>query len=176
MDPNVVTECNKVSLGYNNCICTTKIIIVGKSLCTSALSLLSIGIGLSISAAVTGFFLLIFLLKAKNSHLIRDESGYPSLAKFQLLSWTMIIAFSYFGIYLARIIDGVAFPPPDFPAELVALMGISVVSTAVNKKLSDDKYETANAKFNPDGKGYVTMVKENGKLELTRLQISLDYN
>jgi hypothetical protein len=76
MDPNVVTECNKVSLGYNNCICTTKIIIVGKSLCTSALSLLSIGIGLSISAAVTGFFLLIFLLKAKNSHLIRDESGY----------------------------------------------------------------------------------------------------
>ena len=88
----------------------------------------------------------------------------------------MIIAFSYFGIYLARIIDGVAFPPPDFPAELVALMGISVVFTAVNKKLSDDKYETANAKFNPDGKGYVTMVKGNGKLELTRLQIFLDYN
>lgn len=133
----------------------------------------SIIIGFSISAAVVGYFLMLFLLKAKNSHLVRDESGYPSLAKFQLVSWTIIIAFSYFGIYLARIIDGVAFPPPVFPADLIALMGISIVSNAVNKKLSDDKYETSNAEFNSIGKGYKTMVEENGKLELTRLQMFL---
>jgi hypothetical protein len=137
------------------------------------LSSWSIVIGFSISAAVVGSFLILFLLKAKNSHLVRDESGYPSLAKFQLISWTLLIAFSYFGIYLARIIDGVAFPPPDFPAELIALMGISIVSTAINKKLSDDKYETSNAEFISSGKGYKTMVEENGRLELTRLQMFL---
>jgi hypothetical protein len=42
--------------------------------------------------------------------------------------------FAYLAIYLARVIGGVAFPLPDFPAEVAALMGTSIISTAVNKK------------------------------------------
>jgi hypothetical protein len=114
--------------------------------------------------SIFGFYLVI-----KGSKLIKDERGYPSLAKFQMLIWTMIIAFGFFGIYLTRIFGGILVPPPAISTNLLILMGITIVIAPVlNRRASEYRY--GNAKANPKI-SMVTMLQENGETELTRVQM-----
>jgi hypothetical protein len=108
-------------------------------------------------------------LLVKGSKIIKDEQGYPSLAKFQFLIWTLVITFSYFGIYLARIFEGILTPPPAISANLLTLMGLTIfVVPVLNKKASNIRYGPTTAGPNIS---MVSMLQENSKTELTRIQM-----
>jgi len=125
-------------------------------------------VAFAISAVVVFVIFIIYVL-LKGSKFIKDENEYPSLAKFQLLIWTIIIAFGFFGIYLTRIFGGILIPPPTLSSNLLALMGMTVfVVPVLNKKASDYKYGSLKASSQM---GVGTMLKENGNIELTRVQM-----
>jgi hypothetical protein len=133
-------------------------------------------IGFAISATAIFLIFIIYLIaKGGEFRLIRDASGYASLAKFQLLMWTIIIGFAFFGIYLTRIFGGVPDPPPNIPTNLLTLMGISIIVPALNKKASDYRYGPPEVPYSAKG-SLVGMVQEGEgdgteRTELTRLQM-----
>ena len=43
---------------------------------------------------------------AKFWDLLREKDWYPSLSRFQLLLWTWIIGFSFFGVFIIRWFGG----------------------------------------------------------------------
>jgi len=66
------------------------------------------------------------------SRYARDPKGYPSLAILQFFVWTGVIIFAFTWIAFIRVLGGVpAFPSAGaaFPANLLAVMGISAGST-----------------------------------------------
>lgn len=75
--------------------------------------------------------------------IIRGDNWHPSLAIFQFLLWTFIIAFDFFGKYLTRI-SGVVEPQPSIPYNVLALMGISGVP--IISEVSSIKYNTSTVK------------------------------
>jgi hypothetical protein len=120
--------------------------------------------------AIFLIFIVYIIFRLGDFKIIKDATGYPSLAKFQLLLWTIIVTFAFFGIYLTRIFEGVLTPPPMIPTNLLTLMGISVIVPALNKKASAYRYGIAHPPA-PDGTKTVSMLQENNTLELTRLQM-----
>jgi hypothetical protein len=122
-----------------------------------------------IIAGIIVFSIFGVYLLSTGSKIVKDEHGYPSLAKFQMLIWTVIIMFAFLGIYLTRIFEGILVPPPAISANLLALMGITIfIVPMLNKKASDVKYGTlmANSKI-----PLVSMLQENNETQLTRVQM-----
>ncbi len=60
---------------------------------------------------VSGIFIFVnYSLKGSNmkfGDIIRDGSGFPSLARFQFLLWTFIILFAVLGVFLTRLFMGI---------------------------------------------------------------------
>jgi hypothetical protein len=115
--------------------------------------------------------------KTKDTHLtdiIRDDDWYPSLALFQFVMWTSLIAFLYLGIYLTRAFGGVTAFPPSIPTNILTLLGISVGVPIVSGGVSSIKYTTDTPKQRPpdkDLKPFSSMLEENDKPTLTRFQM-----
>ena len=102
------------------------------------LLLVSLGIGGVISIII--YIAASRILRRGNKNysfidLARDSDGYPSLARFQFLSWTMVIIFSFTTIAIIRILGGVLEFPGEIPRNLLTLMGISVSVTPVSAYL-----------------------------------------
>lgn len=72
--------------------------------------------------------------------LVRGDSGWPSLSKFQFLIWTITLIFSYLSIYIYRILNNVyeAIPIPSL--NVILLMGISIATPLTSEVLSGIKY------------------------------------
>ena len=103
--------------------------------------------------------------------IILDEDWYPSLPRFQIFIWTIVILFAFLWVYLSRIIGGTV-GIGDFPYNLMILMGVSSTTYAISKKASDMKYGNPTiptprpAKPHP----YRSMLYEGNKKSLTRIQ------
>lgn len=149
-------------------------------------SLVSLSIGLSILASLIIIRVAAWLFrKGKRGYsfidLARDADGWPSLARFQFLSWTLVIIFSFTTVALVRLFDGVLDIPGDIPENLLALMGISVSVTPVSAYLSKKKYgeaakpseELSAEKIRKEAKEkrWETMLLENNRPGLTRFQM-----
>lgn len=70
--------------------------------------------------------------------LVLDSNEFPTLAKFQFVLWTIVIAFSYFAIQIILIIgtdysDLQGYMIHEIPQNLLAMMGISVAVSVVSK-------------------------------------------
>jgi hypothetical protein len=110
----------------------------------------------------------------------RDSAGYPSLARFQFLVWTIIILFGIFSINILRL----------YPSEqgqgsftlqpgLLALMGISVAVTPTSSYVSKLKYGDPSGEVLDNQalmkerkeKKFASMLFESGRPSLTRFQM-----
>lgn len=97
---------------------------------------------------------------------------YPSLAVFQFLLWTFIIAFAFLGIYLTRIFAGDVDTIPTISPSILQLMGISVGVPIISGSISTIKYATSKVQKVPVPlPPYSTMLEEEGKPSLTRFQM-----
>lgn len=69
---------------------------------------------------------------------LRDD-GYPSLSRLQFFLWTSIIVFAFTWIAFIRLFNGVAPLPASFsasfPANLLAVMGISTASAVASSQV-----------------------------------------
>lgn len=111
--------------------------------------------------------------------LARDSAGYPSLARFQFLVWTMVVIFSFATVSLIRLYGGVLDIPGEIPENLLTLMGISVAVTPVSAYVSSKKYgetiyeELTNEQIQKEKrkKKWEGMLLENHRPSLTRFQM-----
>jgi hypothetical protein len=111
--------------------------------------------------------------------LARDSAGYPSLARFQFLVWTMIVIFSFTAVSLIRLFSGVLEIPGNIPENLLTLMGISVAVTPTSAYVSSKKYgETMYEELTSDEikkekkkKKWEGMLMENHRPSLSRFQM-----
>ena len=106
------------------------------------------------------------------------EAGWPSLARFQFLAWTLIVVFCFTTICVMRFLGGNLDIPADIPENLLALMGISAGVTAVSSGVSRNKYGEETKKRSKqeytnlkEGKNWGTMLLENDAPSLTRFQM-----
>ena len=106
--------------------------------------------------------------------IILNEAGYPSLAIFQFLLWTVVVAFSYLMIYYLRINSGLYDPPSTISTNILILLGIStavpIVSAGVNSVVYHGSQSTPEI---PTEYKWSTMLLENGKASLARYQMFL---
>lgn len=98
---------------------------------------LSFGFTLLVLVFVAGALVLwnIFTNKIDLSQLLCDHQGYASMARFQFLIFTFVVAFSYFFV-VAR--DGKL---PSVPTEVLTLLGISATTYAVGKGIDQNTAE-----------------------------------
>ncbi len=130
-----------------------------------------IGLACLISVLVI-FSILAFLRiisKKPLMELVLDSKGFPTLAKFQFVLWTIVIAFSYFAIKIIVIIgtdysDLQGYHINDIPQNLLVMMGISVAVSVISK----DK----NAK-NKDKSFRSMFYNLQGNLDLAQFQMFL---
>jgi hypothetical protein len=128
---------------------------------------------------VSGLFIFIArILKGPNmkiSDIIRDGSGFPSLARFQFLLWTFIVMFAVISLYFNRLFIGTPVLPNDIPANLLILTGISVAVPFVSNPISTIKYgdraPTQGTLNENDRRRLATMFMENDKPTVSRFQM-----
>lgn len=90
-------------------------------------------------SVISIFAILVFvktLSKKPLMELLLNSNGFPTLAKFQFVLWTLVIAFSYFAIHIIIIIgtDYTDLHGQDvhgIPENLLAMMGISVAVSVI---------------------------------------------
>ena len=101
-----------------------------------------------------------------------DENDHASLSSFQFLAWTLVIAFLYLTLWVLRFLNGTSAAPPDIPANLMVLMGISIAVPVASKGI--EIYKTIKPRLRgetyqpPD---YASMLEENGSPSLLRFQM-----
>jgi len=113
--------------------------------------------------------------QAKLGDIIRDGSGFPSLARFQFLLWTLIVTFAVLSVYFIRLLMGIPEIPNDIPENLLILMGISVAVPFVSTPLSSIKYgdrrPATGIVTDQDRRSLATMLMENDKITVSRFQM-----
>lgn len=89
-------------------------------------------------SVISIFTILVFVKTLSKKPLMEllDSNGFPTLAKFQFVLWTLVIAFSYFAIHIIIIIgtDYTDLHGQDahaIPENLLAMMGISVAVSVI---------------------------------------------
>ena len=111
--------------------------------------------------------------------LARDSAGYPSLARFQFLVWTMVVIFSFTTVSLIRLFSGVLDIPGVIPQNLLTLMGISVAVTPTSAYVSSKKYgesmyeelSVEEIRKEKKKKKWEGILLENHRPSLTRFQM-----
>jgi hypothetical protein len=144
---------------------------------TMADAYLAFSISLVTVTIITGIVHLI--VKSEGGDLlniIRGDFWVPSLSLFQFFAWTIVIAFSFFGIYLLRIFEGEFFPFIEnfgnFPSNLLLLMGISVAVPIISIGYTRKEYEIPEErpqKLPP----FSMMFQQKGRITLNRFQMFL---
>ena len=111
----------------------------------------------------------------KFSDILRDGSGFPSLARFQFLLWTFITLFAVLGVYFIKLFMGVQATVEDIPRNLLILTGISIAVPIVSNPISNIKYGERKP---PTGtltkesrRRLATMLMENEKITVSRFQM-----
>jgi hypothetical protein len=128
------------------------------------------------------FFLVNWVLRSKDAKretkfgdIVRDGSGFPSLARFQFLIWTIIVMFAVLSVFFTRLFMGNPEIPNDIPENLLILMGISIAVPFVSIPLSTIKYgdrrPSKGAIEDADRRSLSTMLMENGKITVSRFQM-----
>ncbi len=114
--------------------------------------------------------------------IIRDENWYPSLPRFQLILWTGIIIFVFFGIAIFRLFSGVDIPA-SMPSNILLVLGLTAGTAVTSTTISRYKYagttptDVAPTKEVPSDKirkklpKFKTMLMENDKITLSRFQM-----
>jgi hypothetical protein len=128
---------------------------------------------------VSGIFVFVnYSLKSSNmkfGDIIRDGTGFPSLARFQFLLWTFIILFAVLGVFLIRLFMGVPAIPNDIPTNLLILTGISIAVPIVSNPISSIKYgerKPPTGTLTDQGRRRLaTMLMENEKPTVSRFQM-----
>jgi hypothetical protein len=128
---------------------------------------------------VSGIFIFVnYSLKGSNmkfGDIIRDGSGFPSLARFQFLLWTFIILFAVLGVFLTRLFMGISEIPNEIPENLLILTGISIAVPFVSNPLSGIKYGERKPPTGTlrdiDRRRLATMLMENEKPTVSRFQM-----
>jgi len=155
---------------------------------TIAIETVTLSVALSIVICVVIVASTVWLLRKNKTRkfyfldLARDVDGYPSLARFQFLSWTITILFTILSISLTRLMVGAELIPLDkLPSNLIALMGISVSVTPASAYISKLKYgepsisgqELTNEQLKTERKTlpFAGMLFESGRPSLTRFQM-----
>lgn len=120
-----------------------------------------------------------YIVKAKGGdifNIIRGDYWVPSLSLFQFFVWTLVIAFSFFGIYILRIIFAHEYSAPvdveHFPANILLLMGISTAVPIISLSYTRKEYEIPEKtpeKLPP----FSMMLQQKGKITLSRFQMFL---
>lgn len=107
--------------------------------------------------------------------IVRDGSGFPSLARFQFLLWTFIIMFAVLSVYFIRLFLRTPELPNEIPTNLLILTGISVAVPFVSNPVSSIKYgdrkPTKGILKKDDRRSLATMLMENGKPTVSRFQM-----
>jgi hypothetical protein len=121
------------------------------------------------------------LLNKADKHLldvVYNTDNYPSLAKFQFLLWTFVIAWAFTWIWLMRLWGG-QYGVPSFdiiPANILTLMGISVAVPITSGAIGSVKYQSlrqAGGKKKGVKHPLSTMLYEFEQPSLSRLQMLL---
>jgi hypothetical protein len=128
---------------------------------------------------VFGIFIFVnYILKSsemKFGDILRDESGFPSLARFQFLSWTFIVMFAVLSVFLIRLFMETPQFPNDIPGNLLILTGISIAVPFVSNPISGIKYgekkPPRGTLKNEDRRRLATMLMENEKPTISRFQM-----
>jgi len=128
---------------------------------------------------VSGIFIFVnYSLKGSNmkfGDIVRDGSGFPSLARFQFLLWTFIILFAVLGVFLTRLFMGISEIPEEIPVNLLILTGISIAVPFVSNPLSGIKYGERKPPTGTlrdiDRRRLATMLMENEKPTVSRFQM-----
>jgi hypothetical protein len=111
----------------------------------------------------------------KFGDIIRDGSGFPSLARFQFLLWTFIVLFAVLGVLLIRLFMGISEIPNDIPENLLILTGISIAVPFVSNPISGIKYGERKPPMGTlrdvDRRRLATMLMENEKPTVSRFQM-----
>jgi hypothetical protein len=133
---------------------------------------------LSVLIVLFLFFLVNWGLKTKVmkfGDIIRDGSGFPSLARFQFLLWTFIVIFAVLSVYFMRLFIGIPGIPNDIPENLLILTGISIAVPFVSNPISAIKYgerkPPTGTLENNDRRSLATMLMENDKITVSRFQM-----
>jgi Bacterial Ig domain len=120
-------------------------------------------------------------IRLKFWDIIRDENWYPSLPRFQLILWTGIIIFVFFGIALYRLFSGVDIPA-SLPSNIFIVLGLTAGTAVTSSAVSRYKYagttptDVAPTKEVPSDRirkklpKFKTMLMENDKISLARFQ------
>lgn len=116
----------------------------------------------------------------------KNRQGDYSLSKLQFLLWTLVIAFSFLTLQIIRIANteyekNQEWAIQDFPANLLALMGISVSVPIISAKIGGGKAITTMADGGKAGGdmrhsgGYFKQMFEDGsgRVDLARFQMFL---
>lgn len=109
--------------------------------------------------------------KEKIWDIMLDEDWYPSLPRFQIFVWTVIIVFAFVWITSFKLINmNMLFA--DIPYNLLILMGLSAGTYTVGTKLSQYGYNNPKTADLKDRKShsFKTMLYEGDKKSLTRIQ------
>jgi hypothetical protein len=130
----------------------------------------------AITVAVISFIVRALLHRndKKFRTVVLNEAGYPSLAIFQFLLWTIVIAFSYLMIYYLRIYFGLYDPPSTISANILILLGISTAVPIVSAGVGSVVYQGVHStpELQKEHK-WSSMLLENGRPSLARYQMFL---
>lgn len=110
-------------------------------------------------------------LKARLLDIVFDEEWHPSLGLFQFTLWTIIVIVTFLGIYIFGILSGYGSLNLTIPDNLLIVMGLSTASGAVGFVLSRRNYSRKPVTRPSTSYPYLDMIKENGKISLTRFQM-----
>lgn len=106
-----------------------------------------------------------------------DKNGHASLALFQFMVWTLLVAVLFATVYILRLLNNLttmSLADAILPATLIGIMGISVLVPPVSKGI--DEYQ--RMKSRPDEEKYeepdfASMLEEKGQPSLLRFQMFL---
>lgn len=130
----------------------------------------------AITVIIISFFVRFLLHKSdkKFRSIILNEAGYPSLAIFQFLLWTVVVAFSYLMVYYLRINSGLYEPPSTISTNILILLGISTAVPIVSAGVGSVVYKEDPSKpETPKVHKWSSMLLENGRASLARYQMFL---
>jgi len=107
--------------------------------------------------------------------IIREGDYYPSLARFQFLLWTFVIAFTFLLIYIFRLCAGETTLLPVLSNSSLELLGISAASPIIGNIISRLKYDRTifRRPYQKQIQPFSTMFLEGKKPVLYRYQLFL---
>lgn len=140
----------------------------------SSLSKYALVLSLVIAVASTIILLLITLKyltlrkKDKMFDILLEHDWYPSLPRFQLFLWTIIVVFAFIWVTSFKLLSAnVGYG--DIPYNLLLLMGLSASTYSLSKIISADIHKKV-VKRPKTPYSYKTMLYEGNKKSLARIQ------